>query len=114
MSDNHRILVVNKLYPPHIGGIETLVKDRVQVFSKRSDADLSVLVCQDKGKGICETVDGVTIRRAGSLGIFFSCPLSFSFFHHFRKMAKQAETVEIHMPFPLADLAESTNKGERK
>lgn len=98
-----RILQVNKAYYPHIGGIESLVR----VFSREmlDRADVQVLVCQEKGKGTDKVVEGVPVHYASSLGTFFSCPLSFSFFRRFRQMAKQADVVEIHMPFPLADLA---------
>lgn len=98
-----RILQVNKAYYPHIGGIESLVR----VFSREmlDRADVQVLVCQEKGKGEDKIVEGVPVHYASSLGTYFSCPLSFSFFRKFRQMAKQADVVEVHMPFPLADLA---------
>ncbi len=105
MDKKLRILEVNKFYPPHIGGIETVIQQRVQAFSKRPDADVQVLVCQPKGKGCTERMDGAEIVRAGSIGTYFSCPISVEFLWKFRKMAKQADVVEIHTPFPLGDLA---------
>lgn len=98
-----RILQVNKLYYPHIGGIESLVRS----FSKEllAFADVKVLVCQDKGRTSYEVIEGVPVTRASSIGIFASCPLSFSFFRLFRKMSKEADVIEFHTPFPLADLA---------
>lgn len=105
MSDKLRILEVNKFYPPHIGGIETVIAQRTQVFSKYPDAEVKVLVCQEKGSGCTERLDGAEIVRAGSLGTFFSCPVSLSFLWKFRKMAKEADVVEFHTPFPIGDLA---------
>lgn len=97
------ILQVNKAYFPHIGGIETLVRS----FSKglQKYAEVKVLVCQEKGKGEDRVVEGVPVHYASSLGTYFSCPLSVSFLQKFRQMAKWADVIEIHMPFPLADLA---------
>lgn len=105
MAEKFRILEVNKFYPPHIGGIETLVAQRARLLSKYPDTEVRVLVCQEKGRGTTEQQDGVTITRCGSLGTYFSCPLSLSFLWTFRKMAKDADVVEFHTPFPLGDLA---------
>ncbi len=105
MAEKLRILEVNKFYHPHIGGIETLIRQRAEIFSKYPDAEVKVLVCQEKGKGCTETIDGVEITRAGSIGTYFSCPISFEFLRKFRKMAKWADVVEFHTPFPLGDLA---------
>ena len=105
MTHKIRILEVNKFYPPHIGGIETLVKQRVEYFANRPDTEVRVLVCQEKGKGTVAHVDGAEIIYCGSLGTFFSCPLSFSFFRKFRELSGWADVAEIHTPFPLADAA---------
>ena len=108
MADNRklRILQVNKAYYPHIGGIESLVRTYAEDFMKCPDIDMQVLVCQDKrGKTSHEVIEGVPVTRAGSMGTFASCPLSLSFFHLFRKMAKNADVILFHMPFPLGDLA---------
>ena len=79
----------------------------MRTFSRELNrrAEVQVLVCQEKGKGEDRTVEGVPVHYASSLGTYFSCPVSFSFFRKFRQMAKQTDVVEIHMPFPLADAA---------
>jgi rhamnosyl/mannosyltransferase len=100
-----RVLQVNKSYYPHIGGIESLVRTYARELQKREDIEMQVLVCQEKGKTVQEIIEGVPVTRAGSMGTYFSCPLSFSFFRLFRKMAKQADVILFHMPFPLGDLA---------
>lgn len=101
-----RILQVNKAYYPHIGGIESLIKQYSEELSSLENVEVNVLVCRDgKGKTIRETVDGINVTRAGSFGTYFSCPVSFSFVKLFREMAKNSDVIEIHLPFPLADLA---------
>lgn len=100
-----RVLLVNKAYPPHIGGIETLVRRYALCLQTEFHAEVQVLACQEKGKTVREVMEGIPVLRAGSIGTYFSCPLSCSFLWQFRKMAKQADVVMIHMPFPLADLA---------
>lgn len=104
MKKNLRILEINKAYYPHVGGIESLVKQYAENFSRKSD--LIVLVCRDgRGKTINEKINGVKIIRSGSLGTYFSCPLSFSFIRKFRRLAEKSDVVHINVPFPLADLA---------
>lgn len=101
-----RVLEVNKAYYPHIGGIESLVKQYSEELGAMPDVSVEVLVCRsDKGKGSVEVVDGVNVTKANSFGTYFSCPVSFDFIRKFRKMAAQADVVEIHVPFPLADVA---------
>lgn len=106
MSGKLRILQVNKAYYPHVGGIESLVKQYSEELGKFDGVEVKVLVCRDdRGRTYRETVNGVDITRAGSLGTYFSCPLSFSFIRLFRKMTKEADVIEIHVPFPVADIA---------
>ena len=98
-----RVLQVNKLYSPWIGGIETVTQDIAEGLG--SAVDMNVLVCQPKGRGAEETVNGVKVTRAGSLGIYFSMPVSFSFIPKLRKMSKNADIIQLHDPNPLGDLA---------
>ncbi len=98
-----RILQVNKLYYPVTGGIERVVQQLAEGLSE--DTDTKVLVCRSKGKTVTEIVNGVEVYRAGSLGVVSSLPLSVSFLWKFRKMSKDRDIVQIHLPFPLADLA---------
>lgn len=101
--DKIKVLQVNKLYAPHTGGVEKVVRDIAEGLRDR--VDMKVLVCRDKGKTSVEFVNGVEVTRAGSLGILFSMPLSFSFFSHLRKLSKDRDIVHFHMPFPLGDAA---------
>ncbi len=105
MNKKLKILEVNKFYAPHIGGIETLVEQRARAFAARPDTEVKVLVCQERGEGDTELIDGAEIIRCGSLGTYFSCPLSFEFFRKFRELSEWADVVEIHTPFPLGDAA---------
>lgn len=105
MNRKLRILEVNKFYAPHIGGIETLIEQRAKHFAQRDDVEVKVLVCQEKGKGTTEMRDGVEVIRCGSLGTYFSCPLSFAFLRKFRELSQWADVAEIHTPFPLGDAA---------
>lgn len=98
-----KILQINKLYYPVTGGIERVVQQLAEGLNERTD--MKVLVCQEKGKTAIEHVNGVEVHRAGSLGVLFSLPISFSFFWQLRKLSKGRDIIHCHMPFPLGDMA---------
>lgn len=100
-----KILQVNKLYYPEIGGIEKTLQQISEGLSEKSEVDLKVLVCRKKGRGKTEQIHGVEVHRAGSLGVIASVPISFSFLWKFRKLAKDRDVIQLHLPFPLGDLA---------
>ena len=51
-----KILQVNKLYSPHIGGIERVIQDISEGLSDRYD--IEGLVCQPKGRTADEVENG--------------------------------------------------------
>ena len=106
MSGKLRVLEVNKAYYPHIGGIETVIRQYAEELDRRDGFEVKVLVCRgDKGGMSRERINGVSVSRCGSMGTYFSCPLSMQFVRRFREMAANADVVHIHVPFPLADAA---------
>lgn len=98
-----KILQINKLYFPWIGGIESVVRDTAETLN--GSTDMTVLVCRDQGRGVTEGINGVKVVRAGSMGIKFSMPLSFTFPFLVKKYAADADVIILHDPFPLGDLA---------
>ena len=77
MSRPLRILLVNKAYPPHIGGIETLVRQYARYFQTQFSAEVQVLVCQEKGKTAQETIGGSSAVSRKYWDIFFLSALRF-------------------------------------
>lgn len=98
-----KVLQVNKLYAPEIGGVETVVKDIAEGLSPHTD--MRVLVCRRRGRQSKEVLNNVKVTRCTSLGVLMSMPLSLDFFRQYRRMSKEADVVQLHAPFPLADLA---------
>lgn len=96
-----KILQINKLYPPTIGGVETVVKDIAEGLANHTN--MHVLVCVNKGKRREEVTNDVRITRAASFGTVFSMPISFDFLRQYKK--HDADIIQLHSPFPLADLA---------
>ncbi len=100
-----RILQVNKLYHPWIGGIETVAQDIAEGLNGREGVTVTNLVCQSRGARAVEQVNGVTTWRAASWGIVSGMPVSLDFFGLFRKLAADADVIVLHHPFPLAFVA---------
>lgn len=97
-----KVLQVNKLYYPSVGGIERTVQHIAEGL--KEDVDMEVLVCQPKGRGRSDVVNGVSVRRCGSLGTLFSLPISIEFLRELRKRSKDKDIIQFHAPFPLGDL----------
>ncbi len=100
-----KILQVNKLYFPWIGGVETAVQDIAEHFHGRDGWIVQNLACVPKGSRLEDSVNGVPICRAGSSGMALGMPLSIDFFVQFRKRVQDADLVFLHHPFPLAFMA---------
>lgn len=100
-----RVLQANKLYYPVTGGIEKVVQDISEGFRDDEEIENQVLVCQRKGRGNTEQVNGVTIIRCSSFGVVSSLPVSPEFLWKFRHLSMYHDIVHIHAPFPLGDLA---------
>jgi len=100
-----KILLVNKLYWPWVGGVEKVVQQIAEGLNKKNDFEIEVLCCQASGRRKEEMVNGVKVHRASSLGIFWGLPISFDFFRLFKKFSRETDIIDFHHPFPLADLA---------
>lgn len=103
MLKKPNVLQINKLYYPHIGGVEKVVQDLAEGISPHMHTQ--VLVCQEKGGKIKEIVNQVSVTRTRSLGIYFSMPLSFDFISELNELGKHSDILHFHMPFPLGDAA---------
>jgi len=100
-----KILQVNKLYYPWIGGVETVVQEIAEWLNGKDEFKIDVLVCNHKLKRIIEEINGVKVFRASSYGIYLGMPLSFDFFLLYKKIFKNYDLIFLHYPFPLGFVA---------
>lgn len=98
-----RILQITKCFYPHFGGMEKVVRD-INVGLKEN-VNMKVLTCQVKGKGNKEIIDGIEVFRAGSIGTYFSVPISFTFPFLLKKISSDRDILHFHLPFPLATMS---------
>ncbi len=99
MTDNQRILQINKLYHPWLGGVESHVKQLAENLSEQNQK-VKVLCCNTRFKTQSETINKIPVLKISSLGIYFSMPVSFSFFYYLKK--EKADILHFHLPNPLA------------
>jgi len=103
ISKRLRVLQVNKLYYPAIGGIERVVQQIAEGLSE--DVNMNVLVCSDTIHYKKEELNGVQITRLPKLFQFGSLPIPFGFNITLRHLSKTQDIIHLHMPFPLGDIA---------
>lgn len=101
IQDKH-IVMLNKSYPPKMGGIERHVRDISETLSQRG-WKVTALVCADHQEASDEFIHGVRVIRIPRWGTVLSQPLTWNFANTL--LSLKADIVHCHVPFPLAWLA---------
>lgn len=99
---NKSVLIVNKFFDPHVGGIETVVHQHADWFS-RDGWDVRVLVFLDKKSGSFKGGGNFEVIEVPPLFVFKKLPFSFKFLWQFFVLARSSDVVIGHYPFPLFD-----------
>jgi rhamnosyl/mannosyltransferase len=97
-----KILELGKFYPPHHGGIETLLRSWCEGFIQ-CGAEVDCVVANDIARTVHEEIDRVRVHRFASYGLALStslCPKYLSCARRYR-----ADIWHVHFPNPLADIA---------
>lgn len=99
-----RILHISKYYWPIVGGIEDVCYNVVSMLKHSSEQ--YVLSVNNTSASEDSVVDGVAVRRSGSLGVVASQPISLRLFWDLRKILRKfdPEVVTLHLPNPLVCL----------
>ena len=100
-----KIVHVNKAYPPHFGGVETVCRQYAELSTAIFDSVDVLTVGSRFGFGVStETSNGLTIRRCDYQFAFagqkVSVPLILLLWKYYLKRA----LIHLHDPFPLANL----------
>ncbi len=96
-----KVLMVNKAYPPWMGGIESHLHELCQALKDK--VDLEVLVSNVRFKTEIEHLQGYRIIRVASLGYAASTHLGIFFSYWMRKL--KADIIHFHFPYPVAEIA---------
>lgn len=97
-----KVLQVNKLYHPWIGGVEKVVQNIAEGL--KDEVSMKVLACQSKGFGEARTINGVDVLKTTSFGVAWGMPLSLTFPLILVKEIRNHDVLHFHLPFPLAVL----------
>ena len=97
-----KILELGKFYPPHKGGIETLLRAWAEGFVRRG-AEVDCVVANDAAHTTHETINGVRVHRLASFGTVLStsvCPAYLAATRNY-----PADLWHVQFPNPLADIS---------
>ncbi len=97
-----RVLMLNKSYPPHVGGIERTVESLAVGLSRRG-VQVDVLVCSEDFSFSREILDHLSITRVRRCGRISSLPLGLGTFLRVRRMAP--DVIHVHVPYPLGEVS---------
>jgi rhamnosyl/mannosyltransferase len=96
-----RVLHVGKFYPPHPGGMESVLGDLCRALAPR--VDVEVVVANEGWSTQVETVDGVPVTRLGRWGEVLSTSLVPGLTRFLR--ANRWDIIHVHHPNPMAAVA---------
>jgi rhamnosyl/mannosyltransferase len=103
-----RVTMVNKYYPPHLGGIEFHVRDLAEGLVEHAGTAVRALVCNGQQSRVEETVGGVEVVRCARAAEFSSTPIAWGFAREIRAEAARAEPPDVfhfHFPYPWGETA---------
>lgn len=100
-----KVLEINKLYHPWIGGVETVVK-QISEGLQKNNLEVEVLAVNEKKedkKTVIQNINGIKVSKTKLNFFFGALPVSFKFFKELKKA--KAEVFHFHLPNPLAVIA---------
>jgi len=103
-----RVTMVNKYYPPHLGGVEFHLRDLAEGLVEHAAADVRALVCNGENSRLEETINGVDVVRLPRVGELSSTPISWGFSRELRKEARRTpppDLMHFHFPYPWGEIA---------
>ncbi|MCX8007102.1 MAG: glycosyltransferase [Coriobacteriia bacterium] len=98
-----RITMVNKHYPPHLGGIEHHVRDLAEALAARGHS-VRAIVANEAHETIVETLGGVEVLRLGRAFNVSSAPVAFGMAKALRDEPSRADLLHLHSPYPWGEL----------
>lgn len=98
LPDSPHIVMLNKAFPPWLGGIERHVHDISRALAQRGWR-VTVLVCNDARFECRERIHGVNVIRVPTCCNLFSQPIPIRYYSLLREL--RPNLVHVHVPYPL-------------
>jgi rhamnosyl/mannosyltransferase len=104
-----RVTMVNKYYyPPHLGGVETVVRNLSEGLIAETDAQVRAIVCNEGTDRLEEIVGGVDVLRLPRQFALSSAPIALSMpgvLRHEVHRPSPTDIINLHSPYPWGELA---------
>ena len=104
-----RVTMVNKYYyPPHLGGVETVVRDTSEGLVKHAGAQVRAIVCNESRERSEESVGGVDVVRLGRQFALSSAPVALSMPDALKAEMRRPlppDVMHFHSPYPWGELS---------
>ncbi len=98
-----RVTMVNKYYsPPHVGGVETIVRTLSEGLVQHADARVRALVCNEGPNSATEVIAGVEVTRLARQLRLSSAPVALGMRRALR--AERPDLIDLHSPYPWGEL----------
>jgi len=104
-----RVTMVNKYYwPPHLGGVETHLRDISEGLVEYAGAQVRAIVCNESREHAEDRIGGVDVVRLPRQFALSSAPVALSMPRVLREEMQRPEppdVMELHFPYPWGDLS---------
>jgi len=99
-----RVVMVNKYYsPPHVGGVETVVRTLSEGLVEQAGASVRAVVSNEGHERVREIIAGVEVVRLSRQLSLSSAPVALGMPQALR--AAQPDVLNLHSPYPWGELA---------
>jgi len=103
-----RVTMVNKYYPPHLGGIEYHVRYLAEALVSQDHAQVRAIVANEGPQTIREIVGGVDVLRLSRSFAYASTPVAYDMPAAIRVEATRpdpADLLHLHFPYPWGEVS---------
>ncbi|MHB1450857.1 MAG: glycosyltransferase [Coriobacteriia bacterium] len=110
-----RITMLNKYYPPHLGGIEYHMRDLAVALSGAGHG-VHAIVANEGRETTFETLDGVAVTRLGRLFAYASTPVALGMKRAIADEAARPDRPDVfhlHFPYPWGEVSWLAARGGR-
>lgn len=103
-----RVTMLNKYYPPHLGGIEYHLRDLAASLAARPDCSVRAIVANEGRETVAESMDGVEVVRLGRAFAYASTPVAFGMRRAIAAEATRPDPsniMHLHFPYPWGEVS---------
>ena len=103
-----RVTMLNKYYPPHLGGIEYHVRYLAEALVARDHVHVRAIVANEGPQTFREFIGGVDVLRLGRAFAYASTPVAYGMSGVIRGEATRpdpADLLHLHFPYPWGEVS---------